>query len=235
MTTYIISSCERFSCLFSKDIGISKDKFLNIGMPRNDIFFSKLDVERKRKIVRKVLNITDDNKIVLYAPTFRGDIHGVEEFKHSLDSENVLVELKKVFRTDFIFLYRSHHLSHQNINNAELENCISVSDYGDIQELLCAVDVLITDYSSCMWDFSLTYKPCFIYAPDLKKYRDNRGFYTPIEEWPFPAAETNKDLIENIRQFDSQKYINDVNKHHADLGSYETGHATEQLCKILFE
>jgi CDP-glycerol glycerophosphotransferase len=111
---------------------------------------------------------------------------------------------------------------------------IDVSDYPDMQDLLCAVDVLITDYSSSIWDFSFTHKPCFLYAPDLEEYKSNRDFYTPIEEWPFPLAKTNQELIENIKNFDSKEYIGKVNKHHKELGSYETGHATEHFCKLLF-
>jgi CDP-glycerol glycerophosphotransferase len=103
-----------------------------------------------------------------------------------------------------------------------------------MQELLCAADVLITDYSSCMWDFSLTFRPCFIFAPDIKKYRDNRGFYTPIEEWPFPVAETNEQLAYNILNFNEEKYRNDVKQHHVNLGSFEKGTATKQFCQILF-
>ena len=111
---------------------------------------------------------------------------------------------------------------------------INASQYPDIQELLCAADILITDYSSCIWDFSFTFKPCFIYAPDLKKYQDEQGFYTPIEDWPFPLAKTNQQLMENIIVFDDEKYKQAVKKHHADLGSYETGTACEQFCRAVF-
>jgi CDP-glycerol glycerophosphotransferase len=113
-------------------------------------------------------------------------------------------------------------------------NVISASDYPDMQELLYAADILITDYSSSMWDFSLTFKPCFIFAPDLKKYLAEQGFYTPIEEWPFPIAETNEQLIENINNINEEKYKQTVRKHHADLGSYENGTACEQFCHSVF-
>jgi CDP-glycerol glycerophosphotransferase len=85
-----------------------------------------------------------------------------------------------------------------------------------------------------MWDFSLMYKPCFIFAPDLKKYLTVQGFYTPIEEWPFPIAETNEQLANNINGFNEDIYIQAVKQHHADLGSYEKGTAAEQFCRILF-
>jgi CDP-glycerol glycerophosphotransferase len=232
MTTYMVSSCEKFSYFFNKDLDISEKKFMNIGMPRNDIFFNDLNLIRRK--VMEYLKIDNNSKIVLYAPTFRGDSHNVEEFKHSIDVEKVLVSLKKVYIKNFLFLYRSHNRFLQNKYNVELQDCISVSDYPDMQELLCAADVLITDYSSCMWDFSLTFRPCFIYVPDLTKYNTDRGFYTPIEKWPFPVAETNEQLVYNILNFNEGKYRNDVKQHHLDLGSFERGTATKQFCQILF-
>jgi CDP-glycerol glycerophosphotransferase len=104
-----------------------------------------------------------------------------------------------------------------------------------MQELLCAADILITDYSSSMWDFSLTFKPCFIYAPDLAKYQAEQGFYIPLEQLPFPIAETNEQLAHNIRTFDPEKYKQAVKQYHSDLGSHETGTAREQFCKILLD
>ena len=110
---------------------------------------------------------------------------------------------------------------------------INVSGYADMQELICAADVLITDYSSSVWDFSLTGKPCFIYANDLSAYKEERNFYTPIEEWPFALAETNEELHENILNFDPEVYKHKVEEHHKELGSYETGHACEALYELL--
>jgi CDP-glycerol glycerophosphotransferase len=126
------------------------------------------------------------------------------------------------------------HYIYRSENNVS-KTVISVSDYPDMQELLCATDVLITDYSSCMWDFSFTYKPCFLYAPDLEEYKEARSFYTQPKEWPFSIAESNEQFIENIKNFDKETYEQAVKRHHYNLGSYETGTATEQLCNILFK
>ena len=88
-----------------------------------------------------------------------------------------------------------------------------------MQELLYASSALITDYSSCIWDASLTYKPCFIYAPDLDDYLADRNFYTPVSEWPFPMARDIDALEEIIRDFDEEHYKKEADRHHAELGS----------------
>jgi CDP-glycerol glycerophosphotransferase len=228
---YVISSCEKFTEVSSKVWAIPHEKFLPIGMPRNDIFFNLPDT-----IVRKVRDqfcLDYDKKIALYAPTFHGNYRNADAISFSLDVDRLLQIMKNKFGHDFVMLYRSH-IHDKSFSVIQNKNVIPASDYPDMQELLCAADVLITDYSSSVWDFSFTFKPCFLYAPDLKKYQEEQGFYTPIEEWPFPLAETNEQLADNIINFEEVEYKNAVKKHHANLGSYENGTATKQLCDVLF-
>jgi len=227
-TSYYIASCKKFEVCLSKDFNASEKKFLPIGMPRNDILFSTHSFKEK---IKNYYNIDQALSIVLYAPTFRGIGHNPEAFNFTIKIDELIKYLEIKFFKKFILLYRGHHYF---INNCIPSEIINASDYPDMQELLCAADVLITDYSSSMWDFSLMYKPCFIYAPDVKKYQAEQGFYTPVEKWPFPFAETNEELMEKIFHFDEGKYRQTVKKHHEDLGSYETGKSCEQFCRIIF-
>ena len=232
MITYAISSCEKFTEIHSNVWNIPEVRFLPIGMPRNDILFSQ-----NSRVIEKVYrhyNIDADKKIILYAPTFRGDFRMPDNVTSfcDLDIEKVLNTLKNKYGKAFVFLYRAHYNIYGSLDNSS--NIISVSDYPDMQELLCATEILITDYSSSIWDFSFAYRPCFLYAPDVKKYQEEQGFYTPIEKWPFPLAETNEQLVESIINFDEEKYKYAVKKHHADLGSYESGTACEQFCRAVF-
>ena len=131
-------------------------------------------------------------------------------------------------------MYRFHHkIKESQAINLKSERLVDVSQYPDMQEILYDADILITDYSSTMWDFSLMFKPCFIYATDLECYRNERDFYTPIEQWPFPVASNNNDLINNIIEFDKIKYDSDVKTHHQLLGNFESGHATESVVKYI--
>jgi CDP-glycerol glycerophosphotransferase len=231
MVNYVISACEKFTVATSRVWIVPLEKFLSIGMPRNDILFNVPDL-----VIRKVkdhFNLKNNKKIVLYAPTFRGDYRKADTMTFSINISYLQKALKSKFGYDFLVLYRSH-IYDKTKYDTENENVILASEYPDIQELLCAADVLITDYSSSMWDFSLTLKPCFIFAPDLTHYEQAMGFYTPIEDWPFPFAKTNEQLIRNIIKFDNMRYIELVKKHHHDLGSYETGTAAKQFCERVF-
>jgi CDP-glycerol glycerophosphotransferase len=230
MISMIISPCSYFTCHLSKAWNAPEDKFIRIGSPRNDLFFTSTDSQKKK--VFSYFDIHDTAKLVLYAPTYRGDYHSHDKFNGDINTKELLKTLKIKFKNDFVFLYRTHRYT----KNPELSNkqVIQAAEYPDMQELLCAVDVLITDYSSSMWDFSFTYRPCFIYAPDLEGYKTDIGFYMPLEEHPFPVAETNEQLTNNIISFSPERYEQAVGQYHRDLGSYETGIAREQFCKILF-
>ncbi|RHM55807.1 hypothetical protein DWZ54_04845 [Mitsuokella sp. AF33-22] len=226
---YIVSSCEKFTKVFKEDTGIHAT-FLPIGMPRNDIFFDTNRMQYAVKSVRKKYRIQLEKGIVLYAPTFRDN-----SMKMDLDINKLLSSLQLRFKKSFILLVRSHpHLAKDIFAKAnEQEELIDVSNYVDMQELLAATDILITDYSSCMWDFSLTGRPCFIYANDLNSYYKERNFHTPIDEWPFPLAENNEEMVRNIENFNPDIYKERIFEHHRALGSYENGTASEQMCRLI--
>lgn len=226
-TDYFLSSCRKFIEVMSKDLFLSKNKFLKTGMPRNDIFFFKEKVEKANRIVRKKYNLNNKECIILYAPTWRDNSR---EIINKITELNVLSAFEKMMNKKIKLLIRAHYNT-QNYSIAN--NCIDATAYPDMQELLCAANILITDYSSCMWDFSLMYKPCFIYATDIDQYKQERDFYTPMSEWPFPIATNTDELINNIVNFNEQEYIEKVKKHHQALGSYEDGHACERVCKLI--
>jgi CDP-glycerol glycerophosphotransferase len=231
--TWFISSCKAFSDVMHESYRIAYNKYLSVGMPRNDIFFranTDLIISLKNK-----LNISMNTGIVLYAPTHRSNVN------HSLDVMNCAINylnidmiiniLKERFKKEFVCLFRGHP---GFLSKLQCSGTINVSSYNDMQELLLIADVLITDYSSSIWDFSLTKKPCFLFTPDLDLYLSHdRGFYTPIEEWPYPFARTNEELCNNIMNFDQLKHEAKIKKHHEDLGSYEQGTATSKVTELL--
>lgn len=225
---YVISACFAFDKAFSCDSSINYAKYLHIGMPRNDLFFSKKKLNINKK-VRDYYHIMEDNIVCLYAPTIRH--FGTHTDK--LDYQSLIDSLKKEYGKEVFLLVRAHPHKANNLTTRHTDNVINVHEYPDMQELLCAADILITDYSSCMWDFSLTFKPCFIFATDIQEYKEEHDFHTPMSEWPFPIATNNKELMNNITNFDEAEYIEKVKQHHKALGSYEDGHATERVCKLI--
>ena len=112
---------------------------------------------------------------------------------------------------------------------------IDLTHYDDMQELLIAADVLINDFSSSMWDYMLTGKPCFIFAKDLDHYIETTDLYTPISEWPFPIAKTNEQLAENILAFNNDEYKKRCEWHYELLGGCESGNATNLVCNKIEE
>jgi CDP-glycerol glycerophosphotransferase len=230
MLKYIISSSKKFTEVRSKVWNVNTNTFLPFGMPRNDILFNTPYLFHDK--VRNYFNIKDNKKIILYAPTYRGDFRNSDENPFSLDIPGLLNSLETKFNNEFVVLFRSHIYDKIITGN---EFIIPASYYPDIQELLCTSDILITDYSSSIWDFSFTNKPCFLFTPDLKEYQEKQGFYIPIGEWPFPYAETNEKLIENILNFDEDKHKQRIRKHHNNVGSFENGTACIQFCDFLFK
>lgn len=234
-TDVVLSSCRAFSESVIPDI-VPKFKgyIMNYGMPRNDIMFSKQTINARKKVCT-IYNLKDSVMIVLIAPTFRGEYRYREGKKliSPLDIKAVSANVQKRYNKECALIYRGHNLiSASNLSSV----CIDATAYPDIQELLCAADILISDYSSTIWDFSLTKKPCFLYCPDLDYYMNHdRGFYTPIETWPGILCRSNEELEEAILKFDEIEYVKKVEKHHQDLGSYETGHACEQVCRRIAE
>lgn len=107
------------------------------------------------------------------------------------------------------------------------DRVINASGYDVMQELLVAADILISDYSSCMFDFITKPKPCFIYATDRDKYKKERDYYFELEELPFPIAETSKQLEYNIAHFDNDDYVKNVKKLFDRVKLNETGKSSQ--------
>ena len=224
----MVSGC-RFQTSLLKEKFWYNGEILERGIPRNDVFFNKArHPEMKERICHKY-GISPDSRIVLYAPTFRRD-KSIEPYR--IDWSRVVPELRKIYDTDKIsILLRLHPNLIGKADASSLindESVIDVTRYHDMQELLCVSDLLITDYSSSMFDITMLKKPCMLYATDIEKY--NRGYYFDFAELPFPLARNEEELIGNIRTFDSAAYDESVEsffeKH---IGLCEDGNASKAI------
>lgn len=220
-----LSGSQRFTDDTSEGFRHDKDVFRPTGMARNDVFFTdQADMVRR---VKKELGIPMKTKVVMYAPTFRrGGKHAGEPF----DIKAFKTALKDKWGGNWLLLYRGHYFMK---DNPKLD-ALDVSQYEDIQELMCITDVLVSDYSSCMWDFSFTKRPIFVYATDLDKFEYNdRGFYLPPETWPFSIATTSDGLCENVMDFDEKDYKKKIELHHKTEGAFEKGMSAKAACDII--
>ena len=223
-TDIFLSGCKKFSDVMTQAKMVPRERFLEFGMPRNDFLVKR---EQRNDIIKKVkeyFQIEKDAKIVLFAPTYRGE-ETTAEFVADINVEQCLMALQKKFSGKWVFLMRKHHF----VKDAKIEDCLDASGYPDMQELLYAADVFITDYSSTIWDYSLTFKPGFLFVPDLKTYQSERNFYTDPETWAFPLAQSNDELEQLILGYDQKKSEMKIKKHHKYLINRETGHATETI------
>lgn len=218
--------------------GIYRDSFfyegevMECGAPRNDVFFTDNSIKAS---VYKKLEIPFDKKILLYAPTFREDT-GSSFQKYDIDMKCILNALGRRFGGEYRLVYRFHHCLYAlGMPKNFYADAIDATYYPDIQELLVAADVVITDYSSLMWDFSLQRRPVFLYQNDAKDYENDRGFYSPVSEWPYPKAHTQDELIDAIIEFDNDRYMKDVNEFFEKYGSCDDGHAAERVVKRILE
>lgn len=102
-----------------------------------------------------------------------------------------------------------------------------------MQELLAAADVLITDYSSCMWDFALTDKPGFLFFPDLDQFDREKDFYTSPEQWPYALAESEEELCRRIEEYEKETALKKRDDFMELAKNCERGTASEQLMELL--
>jgi CDP-glycerol glycerophosphotransferase len=172
---------------------------LETGYPRNDVLLSP-DRDAIRRRVRAELGIPDGVRAVLYAPTWRDDVvlsGPPGAIRLALDVEMLARELG----ADHCFLLRVHYLLTGRLAATEHPAVRDVSTRPEISDLYLAADVLVTDYSSAMFDFAITGKPMLFFTYDLASYRDRlRGFYFDLAAIaPGPLMETSAELLDALR------------------------------------
>lgn len=213
----------------------SNGEILECGSPRNDVMFQNPPVDRNR--VLHALGIENRKaKIVLYAPTFRRTREESAE-AYDLDAEMVISELNKKFQGEFIMLLRFHCWDVSEFDRIKklYAGCINTTGYDDTQELLAISDVLITDYSSIMWDFSLKRTPVFLYQNDAQEYMGSRGFYCHPDEWPYPRAFDMDGLCKAISEFNQAEYTEKVDAFLKSWSSFDDGFASKRAAARIMD
>ncbi|BDI63486.1 TPA: CDP-glycerol glycerophosphotransferase family protein [Streptococcus pneumoniae] len=226
---YFISSCAVFTKEYAKKRVGFKGKILEIGTPRNDFLIRNQADDGLKNSIKNRLGIDDNCSIVIYAPTWRDDASAIEE----IDYESLLESLRETYPKVSI-LVRGHHLQ-KNLIDIKNSNIVNVSDYDDMQELLLISDLLITDYSSTIWDMIHGGKKVLLYTPDLDEYLKYRGFHVDIKEWNIPYFKTNEELIAYISSNYFKNMEEMIENHKIRFGSFEHGNATQKIVELLEE
>lgn len=235
-TSLFLTTCTEQTKIFERAYLLPRERIVEIGMPRNDMLF--VDDEGKKKQLKEKIGFAPEDKVVLYAPTFRKEnddqLGAMVAGNYDIDIDLVCGALQERFGGSWKFAYRLHpKISQRNLE--QFKNAVNLSDYEDMQDLLFIADVLINDYSSSMWDFAFTNRPCFIFATDVDHYMQTTNWYTPIDQWPFPVAKSNNELKQHILNINIEQYQKNVAEHQAKLGCFENGTATKKLCEQIFE
>ena len=202
------------------------------GSPRNDVFFRETSAGDE---VRDFFGLPRDAKILLYAPTFRDD-GSVDAY--GLDAEWALEACEKRFGGQWSALLRLHpnaaKLS-EGLFAYDGERLIDATPYPDMAQLLLAADLLITDYSSSMFDYALSGKPCVQFATDIEAYQKGRDFYYPLDRLPFPLARSNEELSSLLENFDLQDNQTKWQTFAAEHGFCEDGNASRRCAEWILE
>lgn len=208
-----------------------ESEIMNSGLPRDDIYFTS--TTEKKNHVRKVLNIPDGKKVLIFAPTFR-DSGATDCYDVDLDTAISLLERRT--GKEWVALVRLHPNVPEEVANKLYNYCdriINTTSYPDPQELLLVSDFLITDYSSTMFDFIIQKKPVILYTPDLK---DNiRPLRPQFYRMPFPRCKDNAELMSALENFDEEEYKENLKAFEREFVSYDDGHASERVAERMIK
>ena len=203
------------------------------GVSRTDQFYDKKFVESRKQKLYEIMPEAKDKKVILYAPTFRGHV-ATASSPDRIDFERFCRELGN----EYVIVCKHHpFVKNPPIIPEELQHFArDLTKYLSIEDLLCCADICISDYSSLVFEYSLFEKPMIFYAYDYDNYCDWRGFYYDYSEFtPGPVVQTEDELLNSIKnidtQFDKQKVIDFKEKF---MGSCD-GHATERIIELMKE
>lgn len=235
LSDVFISQSDHLSNIFRRAFGY-KGIIWKCGYPKNDMLFG--DKELTVNKVRSFFRIPNHFSLFMYAPSFRDSFYEhIDVSVYDVDFEKLKASLETKFGGSWAILVHWHPLFAEQIksNNMMQKGVIDVTSYSDMQELILASDIVMSDYSSCIFDAALRDIPCFTFATDFEAYKAERGVYYEMEELPFPYARNNEELIKNVMNYDHNAYIQRWKAFKIRTGLHETGHASVDIANKIME
>lgn len=218
--------------IFSRVFGVPSENFRITGLPRNDELVN-CNTEENRSRIRKQLGIADGKRIILYAPTFR-------EYDKDSGSNCVLmppIDLKKWEKKlgeKYVLLMRAHYEVVKVMQFEENDFVKNVSSYPNLNELMIVSDMLVSDYSSIFFDYSVQDKPMLCFAYDYDKYASLRGMYFDIREKLMGNSVNEDELIKAINSLDDKKAI-EITRSFRNEFIEKSGTASQQTVDIIWK
>lgn len=207
-------------------------KAIRVGSPRSDVLFD----EAIKGQVRAVFQIPEETHILLYTPTFRRkELQNGSEMTVTLDMEAVLNAIREKFGGNWVLFVRLHPLIRfEDSGLEERDNIINAGNYQNGEELVAVADVMITDYSSIMFEGAFIKQPVFLYAPDLEEFlAEDREFLIDFHQLPFAIAKSNQELCQCIKNFEKNTYEERVNAFLKKYGVKEDGMAGKRAADFI--
>lgn len=194
---YVTVASKKLIPIYQEVFGLSKEHFIVTGLPRLDGYFEKME-QVKNKLYDKYPSLKN-KKIILFAPTYRGE--GQKDAYYDF-SKIDLKKLYQVCKDKYVVLFKFHPFIR---NKIEIDNKYEkilkdVSEYSDINELFYITDILITDYSSNIYEFSLFEKPILFYDYDMEEYSILRGVHDNLENSPGDVCKTFDELLLKLQE-----------------------------------
>lgn len=219
-----------------KEFG-KEEIIMEVGYPRNDFLYKYTDDDVKR--IKEQLGIQNCNKkIILYAPTYRGNQHeaGIGYvYKEEVDFD----KLQGALQNDFIILFRPHYFIANAFNFEKYKGFVyNVAGVDDINDLYIISDMLITDYSSVFFDYANLKRPIIFHAYDLEHYRDeSNGFYFDVDkDLPGKITRTDEELIGEINRLNKEFAYDDKYRAFNERFNYlDDGEASRRVVEKLLE
>ena len=203
-------------------------RIAEFGYPRNDLTFNSDKVS-----VRKNLMVPDGKKLLIYAPTWRGEYAPVNNIKETMNSYH---QLSESLDENWHVVIKFHTMVYRFLDRKTLEFC--PPQWMDTNELLAASDLLVTDYSGIFYDYLITGNPVVFFTPDLDSYaKAKKGFYIDPESLPGPITRSIEETIafiensESIKETYSEKYLGFRNKYTSE----DDGRACERSADLVFK
>ena len=206
-TKAIVSAKDIESC-YAEAFGITKDKVKATGIPRTDMFFDKEYIDKKKEELYSKYPMFKDKKVILFAPTYRGT-----PFSDDANYDFEKLDLDKIYeslKSEYVFVFKWHPAIYNNIQRglSSMQDItkyndfyVDLSSYRDINDLLLITDILVTDYSSVIFDYLLVNKPLVYFTYDLEDYESGRGLYYEFSEYVYGEVTKDSDsLIEAIKR-----------------------------------
>lgn len=192
------------------------------GYPRNSVFFSQ---ERTAQ-VREELGLTG-KRVIIYMPTWRGVLTNKKTDIQMEAAKSYFYLLDRELHDDEVFYVKFHIFTAKKFDFAEYKHIRAVPEGYETYDLLNMADVMVTDYSSVFYDYANSHKKIVLFTYDRDEYLDERGLYVPLDDFPFPQANSTKELLKEIRspkEYDDTEFCREYCK-------YDNPHAANRILR----